>query len=252
MSENSNEEYKSLQISEDKLLQLLQENDDDVGALANIQGEMPLSLEQIAFSCKENFWNIVKNYGPQIVNILTEKNKGETVYCVTKKTMEKMAKMGAHFIENSAKDGIAPVYRDANGKVVGHVDLEERLLTGNPATAFAMASLSAQLAEIQKTLQDMQESINDVYKGQWSDRFAKMDAAKNELFLAQYIENPNRKSQVLTNALHLICSGESEISRSLKDEIAKCEKLGISVRPSKAKDCINSLIEHIPFLLQRF
>lgn len=251
MSENSKEEHKSLQISEDKLLQLLQENDDDVGALANTQGEIPLSLEQIASSCKENFWNIVKNYGPQIVNILTEKNKGETVYCVTKKTMEKIAKMGAHFIENSAKDGLAPVYRDANGRAVGHVDLEERFLsTGNPATALAMASLSAQLAEIQKTLQDMQESINDVYKGQWNDRFAKIDAAKNELFLAQYIENSNKKTQVLFNALHLICSGESEINRSLEDEIVKCEKLGFSDGLGKAKDCMKSLIEHIPFLFE--
>ena len=88
MSENSNEEHKSLQISEDKLLQLLQQNDEEVSALSNTQGNQPLSLEQIASSCKENFWSIVKNYGPQIVNILAEKNKGETVYCVTKKTME--------------------------------------------------------------------------------------------------------------------------------------------------------------------
>ena len=54
MSEQSKEEHKSLQISEDKLLQLLQENDDDVGTLANTQGEIPLSLEQIASSCKKN------------------------------------------------------------------------------------------------------------------------------------------------------------------------------------------------------
>ena len=251
MSENSNEEHKSLQISEDKLLQLLQQNDEEVSALSNTQGNQPLSLEQIASSCKENFWSIVKNYGPQIVNILAEKNKGETVYCVTKKTMEKIEKMGAHFIENSAKDGLSPVYRGANGKAVGHVDLEARFLsTGNPATAIAMASLSAQLAEIQKTLQDMQESIDDIYQGQWNDRFAKIDAAKNELFLASHIENDVMKKHLIANAIELSCSGENEISRSLKDEVSKCEKLTKWDSVKKAKQQMERLIAHIPALFE--
>ena len=165
--------------------------------------------------------------------------------------MEKIEKWGAHFIENSAKDRLAPVYRNADGKIIGHVDLEKRFLpTGNPAMAFAMASLSSQLVEIQKLLQEMQDSINDIYKGQWNDRFAKIDAAKNELFLAQYIENPERKQLIISNAIHLICNGENEISRSLKDEIIACENLNFMDSRRKAKKRMDMLVEHIPFLFE--
>jgi hypothetical protein len=246
-----NEEHKSLQTREEQLLQLLQENDEEVGKMVVSQECSALSLNQVAIDYAEKILNVVRSYAPQLLNLIAEKSKGEKVYCVTKKTMEKIEKWGAHFIENSAKDGLAPVYRNADGKIIGHVDLEERFLpTGNPAMAFAMASLSSQLAEIQKLLQEMQESINDIYKGQWNDRFAKVEAAKNELFLAQFIENPERKQQIISNAIHLVCNGESEISRSIKDEIIVCENFNFIDRRTKVKKHLDMLVEHIPFLFE--
>ena len=251
MSENSKEEHKSLQISEDKLLQLLQENDEDVGNISIIENSQPESLKDIAIETRNLAYDALKNFGPHLVNFLAEKNKGETVYCVTKKTMMKMAKIGAKLLKNSARDALSPNLRGTNNELVGQVDLEERFLpTGNPEMAMAFASLSSQMAAIQEILQNMQESIDDVYRGQWNDRFAKVDAAKNELFLVQYVESPERKMQMITNALHLICSGESEITRSLEDEIEKCERLGFKDSRSKAKKHMDMLIKHIPFLFE--
>lgn len=251
MSENSNEEHKSLQISEDKLFQLLQENDEDVGDVSMIENSQSDSLKDIAIEARNLAYDALKNFGPHLVNFLSEKNKGETVYCVTKKTMMKMAKIGAKLLKNSARDALSPNLRGSNNELVGQVDLEERFLpTGNPEMAMALASLSSQMAAIQEILQNMQESIDDIYRGQWNDRFAKVDAAKNELFLAQYVESPERKMQMITNALHLICSGECEITRSLEDEIEKCENLGFKDSRSKAKKHIEMLIKHIPFLFE--
>ena len=96
----------------------------------------------------------------------------------------------------------------------------------------------------------MQESIDDVYQGQWNDRFAKIDAAKNELFIASHIENDAMKKHLIANAIELSCSGENEISRSLKDEVSKCEKLTKWDSVKKAKQQMERLIEHIPALFE--
>ena len=251
MSENVNEDHKSLQVCEDKLLQLLQENDENLGDVSTIENSQSETLKDIAVEARNLAYDTLKNFGPHIVNFLSEKNKGEKIYCVTQKTMMKMAKIGAKLLKNSARDALSPNLRGTNNELVGQVDLEERFLpTGNPEMAMALASLSSQMAAIQETLQNVQESIDDIYRGQWNDRFAKVDAAKNELFLAQHIESPERKMQIITNALHLICSGESEITRSLEDEIEKCEKLGFTDSRRKVTRHLDMLIKHIPFLFE--
>ena len=238
------------QSNKNTLLKLLQENDSTVNALVT-KDEKSETIKDIAIRRTESLFDFVKRYGPAVVDFLKEQNKGEKIYCVTKKSMERIAKSDAHFIQNSAKDALSPVYRNAEGKVIGHADLEERFLpSGNPAMAVAMASLSQQLAKIQEQLENMQESIDDIYQGQWNDRFAKIDAAKNELFLASHIENCAMKRHMLVNAIELSCSGENEIRRSLKDEVSKCEKLTKWDSVKKAKQQMERLIEHIPALFE--
>lgn len=232
------------------LLKLLQENDSSIDSLI-VENEKNETIKDVAAKKVESLFDFVKRYGPAVVDFLKEQNKGEKIYCVTKKSMERIAKTDSHFILNSAKDALAPVYRDANGNIAGHADLEERFLpSGNPAMAVAMASLSQQLAKIQEQLEIMQESIDDVYQGQWNDRFAKIDAAKNELFIASHIESDVMKKHLLANAIELSCSGENEISRSLKEEVSKCEKLTKWDSVRKAKLQMERLIEHIPALFE--
>lgn len=241
---------KKRQYNNKALLKLLQENDSSVNSLT-VKAEQNETIKDVASRRAESLFDIVKRYGPAVVDFLKEQNKGEKVYCVTKKSMERIAKTDSHFILNSAKDALAPVYRNAKGNVSGHVDLEERFLpSGNPAMAVAMASLSQQLAKIQEQLEIMQESIDDVYQGQWNDRFAKIDAAKNELLIASHIESDVMKKHLLANAIELSCSGENEISRSLKDEVSKCEKMTKWDSVRKAKQQMERLIEHIPALFE--
>lgn len=205
----------------------------------------------LPFRKVEGFFDFVKRYGPAVVDFLKEQNKGEKIYCVTKKSMDRIAKSDSHLIQNSAKDALAPVFRNAEGKLSGHVDLEERFLpSGNLAVAVAMASLSQQLAKIQEQLENMQESIEDIYQGQWNDRFAKIDAAKNELFIASHIENDVMKKHMLANAIDLSCSGENEINRSLKDEVYKCEHLSKWTSVKKAKLQMERVVNHIPALFE--
>ncbi len=235
---------------ENVLLKLLQENDSSINSLT-VKTEKSETIKDVAAKKVESLFDFVKRYGPAVVDFLKEQNKGEKIYCVTKKSMERIAKTDSHFILNSAKDALTPVYRNAEGKIVGHADLEERFLpSGNPAMAVAMASLSQQLAKIQEQLEIMQESIDDVYQGQWNDRFAKIDAAKNELFIASHIENDAMKKHLIANAIELSCSGENEISRSLKDEVSKCENLTKWDSVKKAKQQMERLIEHIPALFE--
>ena len=232
------------------LLKLLQENDSSINSLT-VENEKNETIKDVAAKKVEGLFDFVKRYGPAVVDFLKEQNKGEKIYCVTKKSMERIAKTDSRFILNSAKDALAPVYRDANGNIAGHADLEERFLpSGNPAMAVAMASLSQQLAKIQEQLEIMQESIDDVYQGQWNDRFAKIDAAKNELFIASHIESDVMKKHLLANAIELSCFGENEISRSLKEEVSKCEKLTKWDSVRKAKLQMERLIEHIPALFE--
>ena len=232
------------------LLKLLQENDSSINSLT-VENEKNETIKDVAAKKVEGLFDFVKRYGPAVVDFLKEQNKGEKIYCVTKKSMERIAKTDSRFILNSAKDALAPVYRDANGNIAGHADLEERFLpSGNPAMAVAMASLSQQLAKIQEQLEIMQESIDDVYQGQWNDRFAKIDAAKNELFIASHIESDVMKKPLLATAIELSCFGENEISRSLKEEVSKCEKLTKWDSVRKAKLQMERLIEHIPALFE--
>lgn len=241
---------KEKQSKENVLLKLLQENDSSVNNLT-VKTEKDETIKDVATNKVERLFDFVKRYGPTVVDFLKEQNKGEKIYCVTKKSMERIAKTDSHFVLNSAKDAFASVYRDAKGRAAGHVDLEERFLpSGNPAMAVAMASLSQQLAKIQEQLKNMQESIDDIYQGQWNDRFAKIDAAKNELFIASHIENDAMKKHLIANAIELSCSGENEISRSLKDEVSKCEKLTKWDSVKKAKQQMERLIEHIPALFE--
>ncbi len=241
---------KEKQSKENVLLKLLQENDSSVNNLT-VKTEKDETIKDVATNKVERLFDFVKRYGPAVVDFLKEQNKGEKIYCVTKKSMERIAKTDSHFVLNSAKDAFASVYRDAKGRAAGHVDLEERFLpSGNPAMAVAMASLSQQLAKIQEQLENMQESIDDIYQGQWNDRFAKIDAAKNELFIASHIENDAMKKHLIANAIELSCSGENEISRSLKDEVSKCEKLTKWDSVKKAKQQMERLIEHIPALFE--
>lgn len=241
---------KEKQSKENVLLKLLQENDSSVNSLT-VKTEKDETIKGVATNKVERLFDFVKRYGPAVVDFLKEQNKGEKIYCVTKKSMERIAKTDSHFVLNSAKDAFASVYRDAKGRAAGHVDLEERFLpSGNPAMAVAMASLSQQLAKIQEQLENMQESIDDIYQGQWNDRFAKIDAAKNELFIASHIENDAMKKHLIANAIELSCSGENEISRSLKDEVSKCEKLTKWDSVKKAKQQMERLIEHIPALFE--
>lgn len=241
---------KEKQSKENVLLKLLQENDSSVNSLT-VKTEKDETIKDVATNKVERLFDFVKRYGPAVVDFLKEQNKGEKIYCVTKKSMERIAKTDSHFVLNSAKDAFASVYRDAKGRAAGHVDLEERFLpSGNPAMAVAMASLSQQLAKIQEQLENMQESIDDIYQGQWNDRFAKIDAAKNELFIASHIENDAMKKHLIANAIELSCSGENEISRSLKDEVSKCEKLTKWDSVKKAKQQMERLIEHIPALFE--
>lgn len=236
--------------NENVLLKLLQENDSAINALVS-KDEKKETVRDVAIRRTESLFDFIKRYGPAVVDFLKAQNKGEKIYCVTKKSMERIAKSDAHFIQNSAKDALAPVYRNAEGKVIGHVDLEERFLpSGNPAMAIAMASLSQQLAKIQEQLENMQESIEDIYQGQWNDRFAKIDSAKNELFIASRIENDAMKKHLLVNAIDLSCTGENEISRSLKNEVYKCEHLSKWDSVKKAKLQMDRLIEHIPALFE--
>ena len=236
---------------ENILLKLLQENDSSINSLS-IKTENSEKIKDIATQKVEScFFDIVKRYGPAVVGFLKKQNEGEKIYCVTKKSMKRIAETNSHLASNSAKDALSPVYRDANNKITGHVDLEEHFLpSGNPAMAVAMASLSQQLAKIQEQLEFVQESIDDMYQGQWNDRFAKIDAAKNELFIASHIENEVMKRHLLACAIENSCSGENEISRSLKDEVSKCEKLTKWDSVKKAKKQMERLIEHIPILFE--
>lgn len=232
------------------LLKLLQENDSAINSFVAMD-EKSDTIKDVASRKLEVFFDFVKRYGPAVVDFLKEQNKGEKIYCVTKKSMERIAKTKAHLVQNSAKDALSPVYRNSAGKLSGHVDLEELFLpSGNPAMAVAMASLSQQLAKIQEQLENMQESIEDVYQGQWNDRFAKIDSAKNELFIASHIENDAMKKHMLVNAIDLSCTGENEISRSLKDEVYKCEHLSKWDSVKKAKQQMERVVNHIPALFE--
>lgn len=76
---------------------MLQENDEEVGKMVVSQECSALSLNQVAIDYAEKILNVVKSYAPQLLNLIAEKSKGEKVYCVTKKTMEKIEKMGSAF-----------------------------------------------------------------------------------------------------------------------------------------------------------
>lgn len=251
MNDKEKCECKSLQNAENKLLQLLQENEDVVENLPATQDGGLLSLEQIAKMTESKWFTSLQNVIPHIKNFVDERNKGDSVFCVSRKTMERIKKEGLQFIKNSGKDGLSPVLRNKSKKIVAHADLEELFLPmGDPSMAIAMGALASQLAQIQEMIRDVQESIDDVYKGQWNDRIAKIDAAKKELQLSMNIENIERKNQIISNALCLACSGECEIILSLKDEINKCENLSILCSTKKAKKTMNSLIGHIPTLFE--
>lgn len=191
--------------------------------------------------------NNLRNYAPHIANIF--KNlKGEEVICITADTIKKMKEVGADFLPNSGKNALSPMLRKA-GKIVGHADLEKRVLpNSNLASALAMTALAQQIAALQRQLEDIQETLDIVLQGQWDDRFAKIDAAKNELFLALHTKDENLKRNLLSNAINLSCQGNYEISRSLKTEIDYIDKLGMFSGSKKAKKRIENIIEHIPHL----
>lgn len=193
--------------------------------------------------------NILKTFSPHFTNVFTNL-KGEEIICVTEETIKKMKEIGADFLPNSAKNAFSPMLRKM-GKIVGHADLEKRILpNSNLVPALATSALAQQIAALQHQLEDIQESLNFVLQGQWNDRFAKIDAAKNELFLALHTNNSTLRQHLLANTLNLSCQGEFEISRSMKNEIEHINNLGY-LSPGikkKTKEHVENLMNHIPYL----
>ena len=90
---------------ENVLLKLLQENDSSINSLT-VKTEKSETIKDVAAKKVESLFDFVKRYGPAVVDFLKEQNKGEKIYCVTKKSMERIAKTDSHFILNSAKDAL--------------------------------------------------------------------------------------------------------------------------------------------------
>lgn len=238
---------------QEKILVSLLENETDV---------LTADVDDLYSSEKETVKSVVKNkldnairavnvFSPHLGNIFSNL-KGEEVICVTQKTIEKAKKIGADFGLNSAKDALSPLLKKG-GKIMGHADLEKRvLLNADLGPALASAALARQIAMLQYQLESIQESLNFVLQGQWNDRFAKIDAAKNQLFLAVHTKDTELKKSILTNALNLSCQGEFEILRSMKDEIDSIKSIGIGLIGFRVKqktiERMENLMNHIPYL----
>ncbi|WP_295678947.1 hypothetical protein [uncultured Fibrobacter sp.] len=235
---------------EQEILQILEKEKEPLTAeVFESQSESEDSVKTVVQGKLNDALNLLKVYSPHIANIF--KNlKGEEIICVTADTIKKMKEVGADFLPNSAKNAFSPMLRKA-GKIVGHADLEKKILpNSNLVPALAMSALAQQIAALQRQLEDIQESLNIVLQGQWNDRFAKIDAAKNELFLALHTKDVILRQHLLANALNLSCQGEFEISRSMKNEMECINKLGYLTPgvKKKTKERVENLMNHIPYL----
>ena len=238
-------------IEQEKLLLrvLVNEQDSLMGEVCSFESNNSLTIKSVIEKKFNNAIDVIKTYSPQIANLFANLD-GEKIICVTQKTLEKMAKDGSEFISNSAKDGLSPVLRKF-GKIVGHADLEERVLpNANFMPAIASTALARQIAVLQHQLEDIQLSLNIIIQGQWNDRFAKIDAAKNEFFIALHTKDENLKKILLAKAIDLSCQGESEVIRSIRSEIESIGDMGIIGWRVKKKtiDKVEGLMSHIPYL----
>ena len=237
---------------EKKFIDLLNEGTEALeGDVCNFDDSERESIKTVVKDKLDNAIRAVNVFSPHLGNIFSNL-KGEEVICVTQKTIEKAKKIGADFGLNSAKDALSPLLKKG-GKIMGHADLEKRVLpNANLGPALASAALARQIVMLQYQLESIQESLNFVLQGQWNDRFAKIDAAKNQLFLAVHTKDTELKKNILTNALNLTCQGEFEILRSMKDEIDSIKSIGIGLIGFRVKqktiERMENLMNHIPYL----
>ncbi len=248
-----NNEKRIIPVEQEKFFieALEKEQDALMGDVCSFEDERKNTIKSVMENRLNDAIDIIKTYSPHIANFFANLN-GESVICVTQKTLEKAKANGWDFVLNSAKDGLSPVLRKC-GKIVGHADLEERVLpNANLVPAIATAALAKQIAVLQHQLEDLQASLNIVIQGQWNDRFAKIDAAKNELFIALHTRDNFLKKTLLTKAIDLSCQGEAEVIRSMRDEIETIGKMGVLGWRVKQKtiEKVENLMTHIPYLFE--
>ena len=110
------------------------------------------------------------------------------------------------------KDGsLLAVLVDTNtNKVIGNVPLKSVKLTPELNKALADYSSQIQMAQIAEEIQNVQFAIEDVRKGQESDRLAIANSCKQKLLQAREISDPNIRTMMLLQVI-----SDAEDSRNL-------------------------------------
>ena len=110
------------------------------------------------------------------------------------------------------KDGsLLAVLVDTNtNKVIGNVPLKSVKLTPELNKALADYSSQIQMAQIAEEIQNVQYAIEDVRKGQESDRLAIAYSCQQKLLQAREISDPNIRTMMLLQVI-----SDAEDSRNL-------------------------------------
>lgn len=177
-----------------------------------------ISISSIALEKTGKVARFLMHNMPNVWNVIASAQQ-KKIYAVTQEFLDRMQKETLHFTNNSKGDAFAPVVRDCNDKIAAHADIREMDFPSNAPQAIALFALQKQLAEISYQLEDIKDCLDSVISGQWNDRLAQIDSAKKQFLLAQKINDPICKKNMLCQAVKSATEGERAILISLNDDL---------------------------------
>lgn len=161
-------------------------------------------LKRIAYRTPE-FINLIKSFVP--VEVFTA--------VFTDEQKQKIANGALEFATKKSDGSIIAILRDPNTKkIVSQVSLEATRLTPELNKALSNLGMQMQMADIMKSLEKIQISIDNVLTDLKDDRLALSDSNKAKFMQCMRIQNTQLQTNVL---LRIIMDAEDIRNRIMKD-----------------------------------